>query len=179
MDFFVHFFDLLGVDIHAAMEDSRSSGSVCGGLNTNFIALITKSKKPLSFADYRPISLFNMLYKVITKIIANRLKPVLSLLLSKNQFGFLENRQIMDAIDIAQEAFHYLKIKRKKGLVLKLDLHKAYDCIRWDFLRLLLIQIGLSLSMVDWIMGCVSSTTFAALINGGPTGQLCQDLKRP
>jgi len=62
-----------------------------------------------------------------------------------------------------------LKTKQKKGLVLKLDLHKAYDYIRWDFLRLLLIQISISLSMVDWIMGYISSVTFVALINGGPT----------
>jgi len=101
VEFFLHIFDLLGLGIHAAVEESRTPGSVCGGLNTTFIALIEKSEKPLSFYDYRPISLCNLLYKVITKIIENKLKPVLSMFLSKNQFGFLQNRQIMHAIGIA------------------------------------------------------------------------------
>jgi hypothetical protein len=53
--------------------------------------------------------------------------------------------------------------------VLNLDLKKAYDCISWDFLRMILIHIGLGLDMTKWIMSCVMSTSFSVLINGEPT----------
>jgi len=102
VDFFIHFFELLGVEILEAVEESKILGSVCGGLNSTFIALIAKSENPLSFVDYQPILICNMLYKLITKIIADRLKLVLSLCLSRNQFSFLENRQIVDVVSITQ-----------------------------------------------------------------------------
>jgi hypothetical protein len=82
----------------------------------------------------------------------------------------LENRQIIDAIGIAQEALHSIKIKKSKALILKLDMMKAYDRVDWSFLRLVLLQIGLNLEATDWIMGCVRSTNFSVLINGSPSG---------
>jgi hypothetical protein len=141
---------------------------VVGALNLNFISLIAKCDKPTSFSDYMPISLCNLVYKIITKIIANRLNLVLSKSLSLEQFGFLLDRQIMDVVGVTQEAIHSIKMRHMKSLVLKLDLHKAYDCIRWDFLRLVLLQIGLNLQVTNWILGFVSSTSFVVLVNGGP-----------
>ena len=96
-------------------------------MNSTFVALIPKCDKPDSFARFRPISLCNLVYKIISKIIAVRLKNGLSKGMSDEQFGFLENRQITDAIAVAQEVLHSVKIKGKKALVLKLDLIKAYD----------------------------------------------------
>ena len=127
VEFFLHFFDMLGPELLAMVEDTRLSGNVCGSLNSTFIALIPKSDTPSKFAGFRPISLCNLIYKIITKIIATRLKKGLSLGISDEQFGFLEGRQITDAIAIAQETIHSIKIKHKKALVLKLDLIKAYD----------------------------------------------------
>ena len=75
----------------------------------------------------------------------------------------------MDVIGLAQEALHSMEIKKKKVVVLKLELKKAYHCVKWDFLWLVLLQIGLSLHLVNWIMGCVSSSSFVVLINGSPT----------
>jgi hypothetical protein len=89
--------------------------------------------------------------------------------ISKEQFGFLEGRQITDAIGIVQEALHTIKTKNQKAMVLKLDLIKAYDRVDWGFLRLVLLQVGLSLEVTDWIMGCVTSANYAVLINGKPT----------
>ena len=133
------------------------------------MALIPKSDKPSSFAGYRPISLCNLIYKIITKIIASRLKKGLSLGISDEQFGFLENRQITDAIAIAQETIHSIKLKNKKALVLKLDLIKAYDRVDWNFLRCILIQIGLPVEVTNWIMACIPLENFSILINGFPT----------
>jgi hypothetical protein len=108
-------------------------------------------------------------YKIITKIIANRIEISLSIGISKEQFRFLEGRQITDAIGVVQEALHNIKVKNIKALVLKLDLIKAYDRVDWGVLRLVLLQVGLSLETTYWIMECVTSANFVVLINGRPT----------
>jgi hypothetical protein len=166
VEFFIHFFDLVGGDLLDMVEEARLNGNISGGINLTFIALIPKVNKPQNFGDYRPISLCNLCYKIISKIIANRIKPILSRSLSEEQLGFLQGRQIQDAIGIVHECLHSIKKKKSKSLVLKLDLKKAYDCINWDLLRMILIQIGMGLNMTKWIMSCVISTSFSVLING-------------
>jgi hypothetical protein len=151
------------------VEESRIKGNISGGLNSTFIALIPKVNKPQNFGDYRPISLCNLCYKIISKIIANRIKPILSRSLSEEQLGFLQGRQIQDAIGTVHECLHNIKKRKTKSLVLKLDLQKAYDCINWDLLRMILLQIGMGLKVTNWIMSCVVSTSFSVLINGEAT----------
>jgi retron-type reverse transcriptase len=115
---------------------------------------------------YRPISLCNLCYKLISKIIATRIKPFLSRILSIRTIGFLKGRQILDAIGTAQECLHNIKTKKSKALILKLDLKKAFDCIDWDFLRLVLAQTGFNHQLIKWIMSCVDSANLAILVNG-------------
>jgi hypothetical protein len=79
-------------------EEARLSGKLSGGLNATFIALIPKVNKPQCFRDFRPISLCNLCYKIISKVIANRIKPILSRSISEEQLGFLQGRRIQDAI---------------------------------------------------------------------------------
>lgn len=81
----------------------------------------------------------NLLYKLITKIIAERLKPVLGKFILVEQFGFIPNRQILDVVGIVQEILQSVKSKKLSALILKLDLEKAYDKVDWSFLRLRLI----------------------------------------
>jgi hypothetical protein len=139
----------LGNELLEVVEESRRLGKVLGALNATFIALIPKSDKPDSFGGFRPIALCNLVYKIITKIIAAKLKTSLSIGISKEQFGFLEGRQITDAIGVVQEALHNIKVKNVKASVLKLDLVKAYDRVDWGFLILVLLQVGLSLEATD------------------------------
>jgi hypothetical protein len=87
----------------------------------------------------------------------------------KEQLGFLKGRQIPDAIGTAQECLHNIKTKNSKALILKLDLKKAFYCIDWDFLRLILTQTGFSQSLIKWIMGCVVSANLVKLVNGDPS----------
>jgi hypothetical protein len=129
----------LGNELLEVVEESRRLGKVSGALNATFIALIPKSDKPDYFGGFRPIALCNLVYKIITKIIAARLKTSLSVGISKEQFGFLEGRQITDVIGVVHEALHSIKVKNIKALVLKLDLVKAYDRVDWGFLRLVLL----------------------------------------
>jgi hypothetical protein len=136
----------VGPELLELVEDSRLHGKISGALNSTFLTLIPKANHP-TFGDYRPIALCNLCYKLISKIIANRIKPILSRFLSREQLGFLKGRQILDAIGTAQECLHNIHHKKSRALILKLDLKKAFDCIDWDYLRLILTQLGFSHSI--------------------------------
>lgn len=155
MEFFIFFFDLIAKDLLEAIEETCIKGEVIKSLNSTFIALIPKVNGLANFGDFWSIALCNFCYKVISKIIANRLRPILSRALSEEQFGFLKGRQINEASGIAQECLHNIKEKKLQALILEIDLRKAYDCISWDFLRLVLLQCGFGLLTTNWIMGCV------------------------
>jgi hypothetical protein len=116
------------------VEESRRMGNIPGCLNSTFLALIPKENNPTTFGDYRPISLCNLCYKLISKVIANRIKPIMSCNLSEEQLGFLKGRRIQDAIGTTHECLHSISKKKTKSMILKLDLRKAYDCIDWDLL---------------------------------------------
>jgi len=88
IEFFIFFFDLVGVDLLEMVEESRMKGQIAGGLNSTFIALIQKSNKPTTFNDFRSIYVCNLCYKLISKIIANHIRPFLSRSLSIEQLGF-------------------------------------------------------------------------------------------
>jgi len=78
MEFFITFFDLVGEYLVQMIEESRKMGSIIGGLNSTFPILIPKENKPTFFRDYRLIYLCNLCYKLISKVIANRINPLLS-----------------------------------------------------------------------------------------------------
>eukprot|EP00253_Pinus_taeda_P033725 PITA_33725 len=154
------------MEITEVVEESRQKGVIYRPFNLTFIALIPKKDDPESFEDFRPISLCNCIYKIISKVIALRIAPILSRNISMEQFGFLDGRQIHEAIGVAQEVIHSVKMKKKKGVVLKIDLSKAYDRISWLYLRMLLTHVGFSYPFVSWIMGYITNVIFAVLVNG-------------
>jgi hypothetical protein len=162
VEFFTHFFDLLGDDLLELVEDSRIIGKVQSSLNSMFLALIPKENKLVMFGDYKPITLCNLCYKLI----ANRVNPILSRALSSEQLGFLKGRHILDAIGTTQECLHNIKVNKLKALSLKLDSKKTYECVNWDFLRLILVQTCFSIYSTNWITSCVVNFSFVVLING-------------
>jgi hypothetical protein len=169
IEFFLGFFDSIGQDILSLVEETRLTGQMPLSLNSTFIALIPKKDNPDTLDDFRPISLCNCIYKIISKVIARRLKTVLSDKISLEQFGFLEGRQIHEAIGVAQEALHNIKTRKLKSVVLKIDLSKAYDRVSWLYLRLLLTHLGFTVPFIRWIMCCITTVTFSVLINGSAT----------
>ena len=151
------------------VRESQRTGKVLGAINSTFLFLIPKSQDGITFEDFRPISCRNVYFNIISKFIARHLKPMLSEIISEEQFGFLWNRQIHDAMAISQEVLHLVKSKKQKETILKLNLSKVYDRVNQTFLHLVLLQMGMNLQMINWIMGCIQSDTFAVLINGSPS----------
>jgi hypothetical protein len=135
IEFFLGFYDLLGQDLLKMVEDIRITGRIPLSLNSTFIALIPKTDNPVSLDEFRPISLCNCIYKIVSKIIARRVKRILSDRISSEQFGFLEGRQIHEVVGVAQEGLHNIKSKKLKGAVLKIDLSKAYDRVSWLYIH--------------------------------------------
>ena len=166
VEFYLGFYDLIGKDLLMVVEESRREGFIHAPLNSMFIDLIPKKDNPGKFEDFKPISLCNCLYKIISKIIAKMLKGDISKHISKDQFRFLEGRQIHEAIGVAQEGLHNIKSRKLKGAVLKIDLSKAYDRVNWLYIRLLLTHLGFQIEFIRCIMSFLIIVSFAVLING-------------
>jgi hypothetical protein len=110
--------------------------------------------------------LCNCIYKIISKVIARRQKKVLWKKFYDEQFGFLEGRKIHEAIGNYQEGIHSIKIKNQKLMVVKVDLSKSYDRLRWLYLRLILIHLGFCHYFIIWVMNCIAYSSFSMMING-------------
>lgn len=136
------------------------------------MVLLPKVEHPSSIEQYRPISLCNVAYKVISKVLANRLKVVIGKLISPYQATFVPGRVIQENIILGQELLHLMKAKRgRKGLAaLKLDMTKAYDRMEWGFLIQVLKCFGFGERWIGWVQQCISTISFSVLLNGSPLG---------
>ncbi|GKV09634.1 hypothetical protein SLEP1_g21105 [Rubroshorea leprosula] len=144
------------------------------GFNFNFIKKmwdIIKGEKenPQGLNDYRPISLIGCMYKILSKLLANRLRKVMGSIISENQTAFIGGRQIMDGIVITNEVIHDLKRRKKEGLIFKADFEKAYDNVDWEFLDYMLSKLGFNLKWRSWMKECLSTASISVLVNGSPT----------
>ncbi|CAA7048872.1 unnamed protein product [Microthlaspi erraticum] len=125
--------------------------------------------------EFRPISLCNVSYKIISKILCTRLKRFLPKLISETQSAFVARRLITDNILIAQEAFHALRtnpICKAKFVAIKTDMSKAYDRVEWTFLIGLMRKLGFDEKWISWITACISSVSYQVLINGEAKGHI-------
>ncbi|CAL8995128.1 unnamed protein product [Prunus brigantina] len=137
-------------------------------LNYTLITLVPKVENPSSMLQFRPISLCCTLYKIISKIIVSRLRPLMSQWISPNQVSFVPGRHITDNILIAQEMMYKFKVsKGKKGFFAwKIDLSKAYDRLNWKFIEYVLEELELPAHYIKLIMSCVNSVRYQVCVNG-------------
>jgi len=168
-NFFHHFWDLIKVEVWQVVEESRTLRWMYLGLNATFIALVPKAEESNTPDKYRPIALCNIIYKIVSKVIATRLKPLLPLIISPEQSGYVEGWQIMDGIILTHEIIHSLKQTKKPSMLLKIDLSKAFDSISWVYIQKILAAFGFSPSWVRWIINLLSSSFFSVLINRIPS----------
>jgi hypothetical protein len=157
VELFIGFYDMLEEELLKVVEDTKRSGKVLGGFNSTFISLIPRKDSPKYFDDFRPISLWNYIYKIIAKVIVIRVKKIFSESISKEQFGFLHGRQTREVIGIDQEGLHTTKTKRDNVMVMKKYLSKAYDracslSLILIFLHKILSKEVCILSKCKWLM---------------------------
>jgi exonuclease III len=139
------YWNLMGDKIVDEVLQVLNGAEMPEGWNDTFVTLIPKVKKPNRIKDLRPISLCNVLYKIVSKVLANRLKSILPEVISGNQSAFVPGRLITDNVLIAYELSHYLMNKRggKEGFAaVKADMSKAYDRVEWKFLEEMMKKMG-------------------------------------
>lgn len=176
--FYQKYWEKVGEDVCKAVKRFFRTGFLLKEWNQTNMVLIPKTLFPESLSQYRPISLCNFTLKVITKIMANRLKGILKRVISFNQSAFVPGRLIQDNIFVAHEAFHFLKMKKKGAdgyMALKLDFNKAYDRVEWNFLEALLLKMGFKSQWVQWVMQCTTTVNFAVCVNGETRTKICPE----
>ena len=140
-------------------------------VNKTFVVMIPKVASPRELGQFRPISLCNVIYKIASKVVANRLKKVLPDIISGEQSAFVPGRLITDNIITAYECLHFMKrnkTKKHRSCALKLDMRKNYDRVEWSYLEAIMRKLGFSDSWVTLIMRLVSTVSFSVLFNGVP-----------
>ena len=145
-------------------RDFHERGSFVKSLNATFLVLVQKKRGAEDLKDFRSISLMRSLYKLL----ANRIKKVMGKVISESQNAFVEGRQILDAVLIANVA---ARLKSNQGgMLCKLNIEKAYDHVSWKFLLVVLKKMGFEERWLKWIELCISTVKFSVLINSSPSG---------
>ena len=168
MAFFKACWDFLKLEIMEVLKNFNSQAVFEKSVNATFLALISKKVDDVNVRDFRPISLVGNIYKVISKLLANRLRRVITRIISVSQNVFVLDRQILESILIANEC---LDSRLKAGIpwvLCKLDVEKAFDHVSCDFLMYMLQHCGFFEKWRKWILFCISIVRFSILINGFP-----------
>ncbi|XP_043697156.1 uncharacterized protein LOC122647928 [Telopea speciosissima] len=169
--FFKHSWEVVGEELTLAVKWFFSKSILPDSINATFISLIPKTEDVTSFAGYRPIALCNLFYKIITKILSNRLQGVVGKVVSDNQSAFIKGCSIVDNILVCNDVVRGID---QKGIgptaVLKIDLHKAYDSLSQKYLFQIMDRMGFPSKFMGWVKACVDTPCFSILLNGSPTG---------
>ncbi|CAN6583607.1 unnamed protein product [Malus baccata var. baccata] len=171
--FYQDHWDTVGSDVVKVVKAFWHSGSLLRKLNHTNVVLIPKVKCPKNMTQYRPIALCNVIYKIIAKVLTNRLKKVMPKVIGENQSAFVAGKHIQDNILVVHEVLHSLTHQNKgdqPGMAIKLDMAKAYDRVEWEFLLGMMASLGFPPLFCSWIKECISTVSFSVLINGSPTG---------
>ena len=160
-------------DVTHSVLSWLNSSTLPHPVNHTFITLIPKKKNPCFVSEYRLISLCNVLYKILSKVLANRLKKILNSVITEHQSTFAKGHLIIDNILIAFETLHYMKNYNSGSngfMVLKLDMSKPYDRVEWVYLENLMRKMGFCEQWIGLIMVCVKTVTYSILVNGESKG---------
>lgn len=170
-EFFCGCWDIVGPEVCDAVKEFFVSGSMLKQWNTTTLVLIPKITNAASTSDFRPISCLNTIYKVISRLLASRLLPILSQVVSSAQSAFLPGRLIGENILLATDlVIGYNRQSDEPRAMLKVDLRKAFDSVRWDFILAALRAMGIPTRFANWISECISTPSFTIAFNGTTGG---------
>ena len=173
--FFHKHWDIIGLSITNMVLNVLNSNMPMTKINKTNIALIPKTNRPSKMVEFRPISLCNTTYKLISKVLANRLKPILPSIITENQSAFIPNRLILDNVLVAFEFMHDLNHKVEgmdNYMSIKLDMSKAFDKDECNFIKKVMEKMGFAKKWVDLIMLCISSMSYSIIVNGEACGNI-------
>uniref|UniRef100_A0A803PWX1 Reverse transcriptase domain-containing protein n=1 Tax=Cannabis sativa TaxID=3483 RepID=A0A803PWX1_CANSA len=173
--FYQKFWSKLKDEVIAVCLNVLNNGADLSCLNDTVVALIPKVDKPQKIEEFRPISLCNVIYKIVSKCLANRLRHSLDQVVSDSQSAFLKGRLIHDNAIVGYECLHVMRKNRFRNgtkVALKLDMAKAYDRVEWRFLEAMMLKLGYDVPWVSKIMRCLTSVQFSFLINGEIQGKV-------
>lgn len=153
-------------EIFCFVEESISEASIAAELNISKIALLPKSDDRSKVQNFRPISLLNTPYKIVAKILANRMKPLLHHWILPSQTGFVPNRCILDNIFLAFEAIEWTLENQQDLSMLLLDFEKAYDRVNWTFLKATMTKMGFHATWIKQVMALNDNASAAVIVNG-------------
>ena len=171
--FFQKFWHIVGPDVTKVVLSVLHLGKYLRKMNFTHIVLIPKKNDPQNIMEFRPISLGNVVSRIVSKVLANRVKSILSNITSNDQSAFIPNRLITDNTTIAYEMLHRMRNWRKGKIghmVIKLNIIKAYDRVEWNFLRRIMLKMGLPDQWVNLAIETMSTASYSMFINGEPKG---------
>ncbi|CAM8999722.1 unnamed protein product [Rhodiola kirilowii] len=160
--------NIVGSDITKEVLNCLNNEILDCEMNETLIVLIPKVKEVEKVEDLRPISLCKVVMKIITKVLANRLKEILPSIISQSQSAFIKGKLITDNILVSHEVSHFIKgaHKQKVGFMsIKLDMSKAYDRIEWHFLEKMMASMGFAEKWINKIMLCIRTISYRVRIN--------------
>ncbi|VFQ90709.1 unnamed protein product [Cuscuta campestris] len=165
--FFKNQWETVGQDVFGAILEFFTTSKLLKQLNHAMIVLIPKTTHNPTVKDFRPISCLNVLYKVITKILARRMAPLLPQLIDPAQGAFVQGRSLVDNLLLAQHLIRDYAIKRSTpSCMIKLDISKAYDTVSWSFLEEVMLGLGFPVTFISFVMECVTSVSSSIMVNG-------------
>ena len=171
VEFFLKAWQIVGPDVTTAILFFFDSGQMPRIVNSVAIALVPKCENPSNMNDFRPISCCNILYKCIAKMLSQRLKCVLQSIISPFQSAFIPHRSLGDNVMLVQSLCKDYHINRgPPRCAIKVDIHKAFDSLNWDFIFNALCRMNFPEGFVFWIKRCVTSAMFSVKINGSLEG---------
>ncbi|CAJ2628008.1 unnamed protein product [Trifolium pratense] len=161
--------DILKDDIMNFLHEFHRYATLPKAITASFLTLLPKKDHPQALSNYRPICLVGCLYKIVSKVLAARLKKVLGNLISECQSAFLPNRQILDGVLVVNKLIDLAKRRKDNCLLLKVDFERAYDTVNWSFLEYMMRRMGFADGWIQWMRACIFNSSMSVLVNGSPT----------
>ena len=150
-EFYKAYEEIVARPLKEALREAKEEGSLAPTMMEGDMILIYKKKDPKDIRNYRPITLLNTDYKILTKILASKMKWMCEASISHSQKGFVPGRQITDLTRQLYLLQDYVEAKDQEALLVLLDMEKAFDRCSWSFLQESMKAAGIGEEMRHWV----------------------------